>query len=280
MNSKPFFSIVVPTYNRAKLIERPVRSVIDQTFQDWELIIVDDGSTDDTEAIISAYHEKRIRYYYKKREERSIARNFGVSVAKGEYLCFLDSDDYYLPNHLETHFQLINKMGSPIAAVYSGTLMEKDNVKEPDFHLFQNENVIENLWNIGYNLLPFSFHQLILKKIIFDPELIYMEDLNFLLSVFKDFEVFPVFTRTNVVVIHEFSSTKKQYRQALKENGDQNIFAIDKIIQNHASFLLMFLNRTTLEKRKKRIIFRFLKASMKRLDFITTLYFFRKYMNT
>src|SRR5687767_3103747 len=96
----PFFSIIVPTHNRASLIHTPIESVLRQTFSDWELIMVDDGSTDNTKQVIASYTDPRIRYIHQQDLERSAARNNGIAQAKGQYICFLDDDDYYFPEHL------------------------------------------------------------------------------------------------------------------------------------------------------------------------------------
>jgi glycosyltransferase involved in cell wall biosynthesis len=98
----PFFSIIIPTYNREHLLSKAIESVIAQTYSHWELIIVDDGSTDNTKELIQnlSNNDSRIRYIYQENAERSAARNNGILKAKGKYICFLDSDDYYLPNHL------------------------------------------------------------------------------------------------------------------------------------------------------------------------------------
>ena len=93
---EPFFSVVIPTYNRAHLIKETIESVQKQTFSDWELIIVDDGSTDDTKSVVKSVDDKRIQYVFQENAERSVARNNGFRHAKGQYICFLDSDDYYL----------------------------------------------------------------------------------------------------------------------------------------------------------------------------------------
>ncbi|MFT6319142.1 MAG: glycosyltransferase involved in cell wall biosynthesis [Granulosicoccus sp.] len=105
----PFFSIVLPTFNRAKLIEPAIKSVLGQTFPYWELIIIDDGSTDETEKVVKKYQDKRIKYFWKENEERGIARNFGVNKSNGKFICFLDSDDYYLFYHLLHLHQLIEQ---------------------------------------------------------------------------------------------------------------------------------------------------------------------------
>lgn len=97
----PRFSIIIPTYNRANFIEKTIKSVLKQTYTDFELIIVDDGSTDTTEDIVTSIKDERINYYKKKNEERAVARNFGIEKAKGDIITFLDSDDLFYENHLE-----------------------------------------------------------------------------------------------------------------------------------------------------------------------------------
>jgi glycosyltransferase involved in cell wall biosynthesis len=96
----PFFSIIIPTYNRAHTIRRAIESVLAQTYADWELIIVDDGSTDKTAELVRSYEDRRIRYVWQENKERSAARNHGVQLAMGEYMCFMDSDDEILSEHL------------------------------------------------------------------------------------------------------------------------------------------------------------------------------------
>lgn len=100
----PFFSIVIPTYNRAHLIVPTLQSILNQSFTDFEVLIVDDGSTDDTEDVIETAfsNHPKIKYIRKKNEERSIARNAGFLLAAGEYVVFFDSDDLLLPHYLRT----------------------------------------------------------------------------------------------------------------------------------------------------------------------------------
>ncbi|MBO4602727.1 MAG: glycosyltransferase [Salinivirgaceae bacterium] len=94
-------SVIIPTYNRAAFLPKAIESVLAQTYTDWELIVVDDGSTDNTREVVSKYSDKRITYIYQENSERSAARNNGIAHAKGNYICFLDSDNYMLPNRLE-----------------------------------------------------------------------------------------------------------------------------------------------------------------------------------
>ena len=96
----PFFSIVIPTYNRAELVSECIRSVLEQTFGRFEIIVVDDGSTDTTEEAVKAITSDKLFYYKKNNEERGAARNFGIKKSQGQYITFLDSDDRMKPNHL------------------------------------------------------------------------------------------------------------------------------------------------------------------------------------
>jgi glycosyltransferase involved in cell wall biosynthesis len=90
----PYFTIITPSFNRAHVIDRAIKSILNQTYPDWELIIVDDGSTDNTKEILTPIlADKRIKYIYQDNAGVCAARNNGASVAKGDYLIFLDSDD-------------------------------------------------------------------------------------------------------------------------------------------------------------------------------------------
>src|SRR5690606_6206557 len=109
----PFFSVVVPTYNRAHLIAPTIRSVLSQTCPDLELLVVDDGSTDDTAAVVRAIGDPRLKYLPVSNRERGAARNFGLGRATGEYVVFLDSDDEFHPAHLETLRRAISEQAHP-----------------------------------------------------------------------------------------------------------------------------------------------------------------------
>ena len=100
MPNPVFFSVIIPTYNRADLIVKSIQSVLQQTYTDFELIIVDDGSSDNTQEQVSSIHDTRIHYFKIKNSERGAARNFGVQKCKGSFTTFLDSDDQLSPIHL------------------------------------------------------------------------------------------------------------------------------------------------------------------------------------
>jgi glycosyltransferase involved in cell wall biosynthesis len=108
MSDNILFSIVIPTYNRADFIVATLNSVLEQRWSRFEVIIVNDGSTDITRDVINPYlADERIKYFEIQNSERGAARNFGVTKSKGNYITFLDSDDLFLPWHLEVAAQKI-----------------------------------------------------------------------------------------------------------------------------------------------------------------------------
>lgn len=104
----PFFSVIVTTYNRAELVNRALKSLFAQTETDWELILIDDGSSDGTQAKISEFFKNpKTQYIYQDNTGFIQAKNNGIALAKGKYICFLDSDDTFKPDHLQIRKQLL-----------------------------------------------------------------------------------------------------------------------------------------------------------------------------
>ncbi len=132
--NNPLVSIIVPTYNRAHLLGRAINSVLCQTFKDWELIIIDDNSNDNTIDIINNFLNKGQKIIYIKLDKNSggasLPRNVGINIAKGDYIAFLDSDDEWLPEKLEKQVNLFLKLEKDVGIVYTGA-----------FFIDQNKNI-------------------------------------------------------------------------------------------------------------------------------------------
>ena len=124
----PFISIVIPTYNRADLIPIAIQSVLDQTYQNWELIIVDNFSDDDTKEVVESFADHRISMLQLPRTGSVAAsRNFGVLHSKGEWIAFLDSDDWWFPEKLSMVFKAIQSQPDLIyhdLQIVSGKMMK------------------------------------------------------------------------------------------------------------------------------------------------------------
>src|SRR5258708_4266873 len=113
MRNKPTVSVIIPTYNRAALISKTIENVFQQIYQDIEIIVVNDGSTDDTLEKLASFGEK-IRVISQANAGPSAARNRGVEVAEGEIIAFQDSDDSWMPSKLERQVALLNRAGADV----------------------------------------------------------------------------------------------------------------------------------------------------------------------
>ncbi len=113
MSELILFSVIIPTYNRADLVSKTIASLLEQTYKNFELIVVDDGSTDNTKEVIAAITDPRVKYFVKENAERGAARNFGFSKAMGNYINYFDSDDLAYPKHLQTAADLVSREKFP-----------------------------------------------------------------------------------------------------------------------------------------------------------------------
>jgi len=144
----PLVSVVIPTYNRAGLLSRAVESVLNQTYPNFELIVMDDCSTDGTESVVKGFQDYRIRYIrHKKNQGAPIARNNGIKAAKGEYIAFQDSDDEWLPTKLEKEVNAFNSAPSDLGVVYTSFWLVDNDKKTlvPSSHVKQTEGKIHDV---------------------------------------------------------------------------------------------------------------------------------------
>jgi len=105
----PKVSVIIPTYNYGKYIEKAIDSVLAQTCQDFEIIVVDDGSTDNTREIIEARYKDKVRYFYQENKGAPVARNHGLREARGEFVVFLDADDWLMPEALLSRLEYLKE---------------------------------------------------------------------------------------------------------------------------------------------------------------------------
>ena len=194
------FSIIIPTYNRAAFLPKAIESVLSQTYTDWELIIVDDGSTDNTKDVVAQYSDSRIRYIYQENAERSAARNNGITYAKGEYICFMDSDEYIDNNRLELLLKGIENSGNKDACFYTDIRFEgyENYIREgkPFYFPINKDDLIRFI--IGAPQLCCSTE--ILRKHQFNPALSIGEDMELLFRITAEY---PLIYMPNQVTVVE-----------------------------------------------------------------------------
>ncbi len=145
----PLVSVILPTHNRSMFLNRAIESVLKQTYKNWELIIVDDASTDGTEELFKdiSLQDERIQYHkLEKNGGACIARNMGIRLSKGEYITFLDSDDEYFPKKIELQVQCFKNSKIPNVGVIScGREDVRDGVKYREWVPSFRGDILNNL---------------------------------------------------------------------------------------------------------------------------------------
>jgi glycosyltransferase involved in cell wall biosynthesis len=144
MNNPPFFSVVIPTYNREDIIKNAIDSVLNQTYDNFEIIVIDNGSTDNTRQSIESYSKNKIKYFYQTGSGSPASpRNAGIRSSSAPWVCFLDSDDYWLPNKLEFLKKTIEE-NSKLDVIYHYEIMiNQSNGKKS---LLSQSRALENVY--------------------------------------------------------------------------------------------------------------------------------------
>jgi len=186
----PKISVIIPTYNYGKYIEKAIDSVLTQTYRDFEIIVVDDGSTDNTREIIETKYKDKVRYFYQENKGAPAARNKGIEESRGAYLVFLDADDWFASENLEKNVTILENKPE-IRWVYSDLILTDVQMnfigKASDIfgidHNKMNLNVFKSLL-LGGNFIPTSV-ALIAKK-----SLLEVNGFDETLQVFQDYDLF------------------------------------------------------------------------------------------
>ena len=237
--NNPFFSIIIPTYNRAHIVNITIESVLKQSYTDWELIIVDDGSTDNTKNVVNAIQDERIHYIFQINAERSAARNNGIRNAKGKYICFLDSDDLYEENHLETLYSNIQEKNVPIALffVHANHYINKQKIT-PALESLENNAL---LYFFTHPVIParVCIHNEILKKIQFDEDIVIVEDLVLWVKIAFSYPVHEIKAYTVCYALHDDNSVNlKNNSYIIRYNGIKLFFSRYPEIKNNIPYFL------------------------------------------
>ena len=289
----PFFSIIIPLYNKENYIENTLKSVLNQSFIDFEIIIVNDGSTDNSEQIVFQFNDKRIHYFHKKNEGVSIARNFGIEQARSNFICFLDADDFWYENYLEIMQTYIEKF--PTYKVFSSAIeIETSKTifpaqysikKNADFEIinfFEASKKECAIWTSSA-----VFHKSIFKKTgVFDPNIKIAEDTDLWIRIGLNFQILFIWkilaryvydeqsvSRDSNYIFEESSFIKyveeEKNNKDLKKYLDLNRFSAaikNKLNDNHVNFekVRKEINLTNLSF-KKRILLKLPTLILKKL---------------
>ena len=187
---KDLITIIIPVYNVEQYLNRCVDSIINQTYNNLEIILVDDGSTDNSGKICDEYalKDKRIKVIHKENAGVSLARNAGIDVAKGEYIGFIDSDDYIEPDMYEYLYNLMIENNSDISCCNNFDIVNNKCILSTNFPregvLSLNEILEDSGW--GFTIVTKLFNKKTINNIRFDRNLAIGEDFLFCFEVFKN----------------------------------------------------------------------------------------------
>ena len=161
MKNKPFFSIIICCYNSEKFLKQTLKSVENQSFKDWELIIIDDGSKDSTFEIINnfknSYLNNKIKYFFQQNKGYASARNKGIEISNGEWICLLDHDDLMKCNRLEVQFKNINQNKKcKLFSSNSEHIDQDGNFIRNQYSVFNPLNIKDSNENFGIKLLKYG----------------------------------------------------------------------------------------------------------------------------
>ncbi len=186
-------SVIIPVYNAQSMVTEAIDSVLSQTYQDFEIIVIDDGSTDNTSEVLAPY-KNRIRYYYQENTGVAGARNKGIEKSRGKYIAFLDQDDIWLPEKLAYQAAYLNA-NTDAAMVYSRYWREYKNFEEKKLrpkkkyleegHIYSNVLFRYIIW-IGTIMVRRSCFE---EIGVFDTSLVPAEDKEMILRIAKDYTI-------------------------------------------------------------------------------------------
>lgn len=192
------FSIVIPTFNRAKYISQIITDIINQTYTNWELIIIDDGSTDKTKEVVSKFtSNSKIHYFFQVNSERSSARNNGINNATGDFICFVDSDERLNSKFLRYIANAIKKNNENTGVYYYdiGFVFESNHnnlIYTRKGVPIDKKEGIDQLINVVIGVPQLCISRSILKSHKFNKDINVGEDLEFLLRLFNDYNFYYI----------------------------------------------------------------------------------------
>ena len=203
MKDEEKISIIIPTYNREKTIIDSINSVLKQTYKNLELIIVDDGSTDNTKKIVSKIKDNRIKYIKLKTNSGAcIARNTGITSATGKYISFQDSDDIFHTDKLEKQYKNLTKNNSDIdfCKIIINDGSNKEIIPRIDTEKsIENNKILDELCKGNFiSTQAILIKKEVIQKYLFDPNLPRLQDFDLVLRVLPDVNV--SYTKETLVI--------------------------------------------------------------------------------
>lgn len=212
-------SVVIPTYNRAKVISRAIESCLNQTYTDLEVIVVDDGSSDNTKEVIAAISDVRLRYVYQNNAGACAARNHGIELAQGEYIAFQDSDDEWRADKLEKQMAALTETEADF--VFCGfikTYLNEKSEKIPGNIISRMYGQQELLYESIVSTQTIVGKSSAVRSVMFDESMPRMQDYDFIIRASSKYSIYCL--AEYLVNVYEqgdsITASKRQYKKRLE----------------------------------------------------------------
>jgi glycosyltransferase involved in cell wall biosynthesis len=223
--TEPLFSVILPTFNRATFVSGAIQSVLKQELEDWELIVVDDGSTDNTAEVVRSFSDGRIQYHHQENAERNFARNEGVDLARGRYITFLDSDDYLKADHLAEFARRI-QLKPESKLFFNAYQREGGDGRKFFLHQKEQSDLIDALvWENKIVPMSLAIERQFLKQIRFPPSrtFIFGEDQNLWLRMIAREPIDRSHKITAVQVVHDERSVGTNSHEIVLNSMEESL---------------------------------------------------------
>ncbi|MDR2038507.1 MAG: glycosyltransferase [Bacteroidales bacterium] len=262
-------SVVIPVYNRSEALKATLRSIINQTYKNIEIIVVDDGSEEDIQTLIKAINDSRLVYYRLEHTNANIARNYGILKSRGKYIAMIDSDDIWHSDHLEDSIRFITN--NKVEGIYGGLYLKNRNsnniIKVIKVRLpYSTESMIDYLLKTVYGAQTSTLFMTSesVRKIMWDPNLNRHQDYDFVIRYSKVFKFLP---KDGITVDYVFSPKKNIDFKSCINMISANKKDIDPQLYN--SYHLSMLKSAIQQQADKKIINHYKKHAVKYKEYIT-----------
>ena len=249
INQNPFFSVIIPTRNRSALLKICIGSVVAQIYKDWELIIIDDGSEDETREVVAAFEDNRIQYCFQEHQERSNARNRGIDAAKGKYVCFIDDDDYVTERYLSefNEFYTSHKVEDLVLRTGFVKIIDEKEINASNYDAKRHKNpvnfVLYNMCGVGCLCIP----RISLTEDKFPSQFPHWQDTHLFVRLLLKYE-FKQLESHNYKYYHhkKMGSKKATIEFDPLDRAALNVAAIDDLFVNYGTKIANYASKKTL----------------------------------
>lgn len=212
MTTKPLVSIIIPTYNRAHLIMETLESVKKQTYSNWECLVIDDGSTDNTKPLLLEYTKKDSRFQYQKRPQNRLqggnaARNYGFECSKGDYIQWFDSDDIMMPNHVELKLLELQKSQADLVIAKSNYNDMTSHKHDYQFKASQINFESYAIGTMAWKTVDFMVKRQLVQDIAFNEKLRAGQEYNFICKL--------LLKTNSIVFIDEYLTKRREHDDSI-----------------------------------------------------------------